>query len=105
MVSALKVFELRSTHRKEKVLYHFVAKELMKKHGLKWISLPEEIFKETVIQEMKNLCHPVKLSNEIKDLEDLPAIARQVASQFDSDSPFCVITDQFCAFFEDEIKV
>jgi hypothetical protein len=62
MISALKVFELRSTHRKEKVLYHFVIKELMKNRGLTWGCLPDEIFRETVIQEMKNLCQPGKLS-------------------------------------------
>ena len=49
MVSALKVFELRSTIRKEKVLYHFVLKELIKNRGLTWGCLPDEIFKETVI--------------------------------------------------------
>lgn len=101
MVSALKIFELKSTHRKEKVLYHFVVKELMKIHSIKWVNLPEEIFKETVIQEMKNLCHPAKLSQEIKELEDLPVIAREVANQFDRDSPFFTITNEFCSFFED----
>ena len=105
MVSALKIFELKSTHRKDKVLYHFVVKELMKNHGLKWAGLPEEIFKETVIQEMKNLCHPVKLAQEIKDLEELPNVAKEVASQFETNSPFCNISDQFCSFFEAEIKV
>ena len=105
MVSALKVFELRSTHRKDKVLYHFVLKELMKNHGITWGGLPDDIFKETVIQEMKNLCNPGKLSDEIKDLESLPEYAKKVAGKFDSGSPFCTITDQFCSFFEDQIKV
>ena len=78
----MKIFELKSTLNKDKVMYHFIVKELMKNHCIKWSSLPEEIFKETVIQEMKNLCLPSKLNLEILEIESLPEYARSVKSKF-----------------------
>jgi hypothetical protein len=59
-----------------------VLKELMRTRKLKWGGLPDEIFKETILQEIKNLCHPAKLAQEIKELESLPDYARAVSSKF-----------------------
>jgi hypothetical protein len=77
-------------------MYHFILKELMKNHCIKWSSLPEEIFKENDIQEMKNLCLPSKLNSEILEIESLPEYAKSVQSKFDPQSPFCLMIDDFC---------
>jgi len=58
-----------------------------------------------VLQDVRNLCSPGKLNAEIKELELLTSYAKVLSTKFDQQSPFSIMTDQFCQFFNAEIKM